>query len=228
PWKEVVCADSLQWLARLPDHGLPPGCAGFTSIPDVSELDTLFGSGSATDFPAYQEWFVDAAALFLSKLAKRSYCLFLQSDVRVLDRGNAVGWVDKALLCGRAADRTGFRMAWHKLVLSSDISARSVGRPGYSHFMCFTNEEIGSGYRSTDFSIPDVFPRGHMIWNKGIGLDSCYAGVRFLRDVIGAGVLVDPFCGRGTTLAMANALGMAALGVEISRRRCSQAARLHV
>lgn len=62
----------------------------------------------------------------------------------------------------------------------------------------------------------------------GIGLDSCYAGVRFLRDVIGAGVLVDPFCGRGTTLAMANALGMAALGVEISRRRCSQAARLHV
>lgn len=180
PWREVVCADSLQWLARLPDHGLPPGCAGFTSIPDVSELDTLFGSGSATDFPAYQEWFVDAAALFLSKLAKSagsasespslsergrrrgSYCLFLQSDVRVLDRGNAVGWVDKALLCGRAADRTGFRMAWHKLVslsmipvqymsplsaslrisvqvLSSDISARSVGRPGYSHFMCFTN-----------------------------------------------------------------------------------------
>jgi len=37
-------------------------------------------------------------------------------------------------------------------------------------------------------------------------------GVRFLREVAGQTKLVDPFCGLGTTLAVANALGMDAIG----------------
>jgi hypothetical protein len=51
-------------------------------------------------------------------------------------------------------------------------------------------------------------------------------GVRFLRDVAGASLIFDPFCGQGTVLAMANALGMHALGVEISPKRSKKAERL--
>jgi tRNA G10 N-methylase Trm11 len=41
-------------------------------------------------------------------------------------------------------------------------------------------------------------------------------------------VVVDPFCGVGTVLAVANALGLEALGVEKARKRAEQARALRV
>ena len=61
-----------------------------------------------------------------------------------------------------------------------------------------------------------------------MGLDCCCAGARFLKDVAGAQLLVDPFCGHGTMLAMANAIGLNSLGVEISKRRCMRAKSLNL
>ena len=78
------------------------------------------------------------------------------------------------------------------------------------------------------FAVPDIFFRGEMIWAKGIGLDCCYVGLRFLRDVAKADTILDPFCGKGTVMAMANQLGMHAIGVEISRKRCRQALRMRM
>jgi tRNA G10 N-methylase Trm11 len=42
----------------------------------------------------------------------------------------------------------------------------------------------------------------------------------FLRDEADATTIVDPFCGRGTVLAVANALGLDAVGVELGGKRC--------
>ena len=78
------------------------------------------------------------------------------------------------------------------------------------------------------FAVPDIFYRGEMIWAKGIGLDCCYVGLRFLLDVAEAETILDPFCGKGTVMAMANQLGMHAVGVEISRKRCRQASRMRM
>ncbi len=83
-------------------------------------------------------------------------------------------------------------------------------------------------HRTSHFAIPDIFPRGEMLWPKAIGLDCCYAGVMFLKEIAKATILVDPFCGQGTTLAMANALGMNARGVEISPKRCRKASKLKI
>jgi 23S rRNA G2445 N2-methylase RlmL len=52
--------------------------------------------------------------------------------------------------------------------------------------------------------------------------------VRFARDEVGAKTIFDPFCGVGTVLAAANALGLDALGVELSRKRCEQARALEI
>jgi tRNA G10 N-methylase Trm11 len=41
-------------------------------------------------------------------------------------------------------------------------------------------------------------------------------------------LIFDPFCGVGTVLAVANALGLEALGVEKSKKRCEQARVLAV
>jgi tRNA G10 N-methylase Trm11 len=39
---------------------------------------------------------------------------------------------------------------------------------------------------------------------------------------------VDPFCGYGTVLAVANALGLDAVGVDLSARMCARARTLSV
>ena len=51
--------------------------------------------------------------------------------------------------------------------------------------------------------------------------------MRFARDQVGAKIIFDPFCGVGTVLAVANALGLDALGVEKARKR-AEAARVLV
>lgn len=51
-------------------------------------------------------------------------------------------------------------------------------------------------------------------------------GVRFLRDLGRAERIVDPFCGVGTVLAVANALGVAAEGGDLSKAKCDRAERL--
>lgn len=81
-------------------------------------------------------------------------------------------------------------------------------------------------YRTSLFAVPDIFYRGEMLWPKGIGLDCCYVGVQFLKSVANAKGIIDPFTGYGTVLAMANALGVPAIGVEISPKRCRKANNL--
>lgn len=115
---------------------------------------------------------------------------------------------------------------------------RSTGRPGYSHLICYVKNSTeslvgitpseGISHRTSKFAIPDVFYRGEMLWVRGIGIDCCYAGVIFLRDIAKAKTIIDPFCGQGTVLAMANALGVASKGVEISNKRCRKAMRLTI
>jgi hypothetical protein len=51
-------------------------------------------------------------------------------------------------------------------------------------------------------------------------------GVAFLKEIAKSDVIVDPFCGVGTIIAMANAVGVDSIGIEISDRRCRKARRL--
>jgi hypothetical protein len=87
---------------------------------------------------------------------------------------------------------------------------------------------VPSNYRTSLFAVPDVFYRGHMLWPKGIGLDSCFVGVMFLKDIADASGIIDPFAGQGTVLAMANAVNLPAIGVEISPKRCRRANNLEI
>ena len=37
-----------------------------------------------------------------------------------------------------------------------------------------------------------------MLWPRAIGLDSCFLGLTFLKEVAMAECVIDPFCGVGT------------------------------
>ena len=61
-----------------------------------------------------------------------------------------------------------------------------------------------------------------------MGVAACALACRYLREETTATTVVDPFCGNGTALAVANAFGFDALGVDKSPRRCREARRLTV
>ncbi len=67
---------------------------------------------------------------------------------------------------------------------------------------------------------------GAMPWPRAMGTAACEAVVRFLLSDTACRTVVDPFCGLGTLLAVANAAGLDAVGVELSRRRADRAGRL--
>ena len=208
PKRTVVCADSLDWMRREVDF---VGCAFITSLPDVSELPAL-------SLEAWTRWFVDTAALIMEKCPRDSISIFFQTDIK-----RSGTWVDKGWLCHQAAERTGMALLWHKIVCRRPPGTVTFGRPAYSHLLCYSKELRADLGRSS----PDVLgDAGPTVWTRGMGVEACRLACRFVQEQTRCRTIVDPFCGRGTVLAVANAMGLDALGVELCRKRARQAKAL--
>jgi hypothetical protein len=206
----VIQAEALAWLREHPSE---PGDAVITSLPDVSELPEL-GPG----LQGWQQWFVDAAALVLRWPAPESVALFFQSDVRYQG-----AWVDKAYLVQKAAEQVGATLLFHRVVCRRSPGTLTQGRASYSHLLAFTTGTA----RPPQKAAADVLPEaGEAPWSRGMGRLACQAACRFLLDETQARRVVDPFCGRGSVLAVANSLGLHALGIELSAKRCRAARKL--
>jgi hypothetical protein len=206
PSRTVHAGDGLAWLAANP---LSPAHAIVTSLPDASETPSL-------SFDAWRAWFVDAAARVCAAVAAESVAVFHQTDVF---RSGA--WVDKAHLVALGADRAGAACVFHKVVCRVPAGEATNGRPAYAHLLAFSR-----GLRPGADASADVLPSlGHMPWSRAMGVGACEAACRFLLRYTACRVVVDPFCGLGTVLAVANEHGMDAIGVEIVERRARKARR---
>lgn len=183
-----------------------------TSLPDVSELGIAL--------PRWREWFLEAVRLVVDGVTDESAALFFQSDIKRDGR-----WIDKGALVTRAAEDAGAHVLFHKLVCRRPPGMLTMGRPGFTHLIAVSRE-----LRCPDvLSIPDIITdAGPLPWVRAMGVRAAAHAVRFARDQARATVVVDPFCGVGTVLAVANALGLDALGVEKSKKRCVQARLLAV
>mmetsp|Transcript_166913 Transcript_166913/g.530752 ORF Transcript_166913/g.530752 Transcript_166913/m.530752 type:complete len:343 (-) Transcript_166913:70-1098(-) len=238
--REVLNQDAVAWLEGL-ENGLPEGCCVLTGVPDIHEVDPEGKMG----MDGWEQWFQHIVQLVLRRLPKGSLAIFMQTDVKQLSRGggsvsqgSALGgasgseegrywrWVDKAHLALLAAEKVpGSRLLWHKIIFSGNLSGgggRNSGVAGYSHYLCFT---VGDELEPIDsFPFPDVLRKGLTTWIAGSGAQSLEEVISYLR-VRGCKLVVDPFCGEGAVLAVANAYGMGALGVEISKKRAKLAQR---
>lgn len=198
-------ADALEWLKG---QGELAGCSFVASLPDYSEFPHL-------SLAEWKAWFVSAASLVLSRCPEDGAVIFYQRDSK---RDGA--WVDKAFLCQKAAEEQGVEQVWHKIVCRAPAGNVTFGRPAYSHLLCFSKKV------RVDISVPlpDVLPSaGKSTWARGMGADVCEFVVRFLREHTSSKTLVAPFCGHGLVLAVANHMGMNAIGVELSRKRAERA-----
>ena len=198
--------DGIAFLAtKLPaDHAI------VTSLPDHSELPGLGVDG-------WRAWFVETVALACRAIADDAVAMFYQTDVKHDGR-----WIDKGHLVMCGADAAGSHALWHKIVCRVAPGTTTFGRPAYAHCICVSRARRLSPGAST----PDVLPSlGEMTWSRAMGSAACEMAVTFAKS-IGATTIVDPFCGVGSVLAAANAHGLAAIGVEISRRRAAKARQL--
>lgn len=206
--RQVHHGDGVEWLRRArlgPEHAL------VTSLPDVSELPAL----ALADWRA---WFLDAAALACSRVDPGAVAIFYQTDVKHDGR-----WIDKAYLVTRAAEQAGLSCLWHKIVCRTTPGCTTFGRPAYGHWLAFSRELRLDSAAST----PDVLPElGGMTWARAMPMSAAVPTCRFLVEHTACRVVVDPFCGHGTILAVANAQGLDAIGVELSSKRVRKAQRL--
>ena len=207
--REVHCAEALVWMRA---RGRIEGACAVTSLPDVSEVNL--------SLPAWRAWFLGAVALVIDAVPETSAALFFQSDIK---RDGV--WVDKGAMVMRAAEDAGAHLLFHKIVCRRPPGMLTYGRPGYTHLIA-----VSRALKCPDvLPLPDIITdAGRQPWVRAMGVRAAGQAVRFARDEVGAKSIFDPFCGVGTVLAAANALGLDALGVELSRKRCEQARALEI
>lgn len=209
PSRTVHCADALEWLARA---GVLEGCSVVTSLPDVSEV--------GLSLEQWRPWFVEAATRVLRAVPEDGVAIFFQSDLK---KGGV--WIDKGYLVSRAAETVGAELLWHKIVCRREPGSITWGRPAYSHMLCFSRGVREDLARASADVLPDA---GEMTWVRAMGLEACTTAIRWILEHTSTRTVVDPFCGVGTSLAVANRLGLSAVGVELNRKRAKLARELEV
>merc|ERR1719362_1222706 len=230
PNREVLCQDAIVWLEG--QTGFEPGASVLTGIPDIHEVDSEGKMG----LEGYVKWFQQAVKLILQNLPEDGRAIFMQTDVKVSQDNrhgrNAGGgsywkWLNKAhLAIGAASEVSGTRLLWHKIICSG-LGSTAGGRSGlsasYTHYLCFTTSTVPEALDGC--SLPDVMRKGLSTWKSGSGAQSVELACAYLK-ARGCTQVIDPFCGEGAVLAIANVLGMASLGVEITKKRAKMASSL--
>ncbi len=208
PTREVHHADALGWLRA---RGRLDGCSVITSLPDLVEMADL-------TLESWTRWFVEAAGAVLDAVPDDGVAIFFQSDVKRAGR-----WIDKAALVQRAAGDV--PLLFHKIVCRKPAGTVTFGRASYSHLLAFSRGARPRAERATADVLADG---GHQPSAKSMGVNACLDACRFIARETRTRTIVDPFCGYGTVLAVANALGLDAIGVDISSRMVRRARKLSV
>lgn len=201
PEREVICTDAIEWLAAL-DRPLE---AIITSPPDAAEVGMALQPWSL--------WFRQAVLACLQSVVDAGPCTFY-----VTDRKADGAVLSKAALIYGVADRFGYRLLWHKIVLRRPVGSTDLHRPTYAHLMAFTR--AGKPGPAS----PDVIDGGLRVYANATPYNAaCIAVAHAART---AGRITDPFCGRGTVLAFANLAGLPATGVDNDPEQCKAARAL--
>ena len=200
--KTLICADSIPWLAEHRDVG-----AIITSLPDAYEMEMEVDDWSV--------WFLQAVEQCMLSASPRSAAIFYQTDRKVDGR-----WESKAFRLFAVAFKVGMHCVWHKIVLRHVAGKRDLFRPGFTHMIAFSRE-MKSGAPSAD-----VMQGGTRIYGNAMGIKAARIAIDFVRGT--APMIVDPFCGRGTVCAVADALKINSIGLDIDPHQIFRAKNLVV
>jgi len=231
--RDVICADALEWLSK--PGAVPVGAVVLTGIPDACEVRNF-----APTHEAWERWFLRAVASVLVALPPHGVVIFVQTD----DRDAIRGQISKFALVMRAAAEhaQSVKLLWHRVVHFGTVDEGCHGCVKFSHLICFrknmplqsdgpleklANANNGGANLEPVHGLPDVLWRG--IKPRGLNAARSF-GAHMTRIILqwtvrqlSVHTVIDPFCGAGTVLAVANVLGLHAVGVDISSKRTKQA-----
>jgi hypothetical protein len=207
PRRQVLCADALQWM---PEH--PGEFAVVTSLPDALEAG-FTAEQWGRDLERWRDWFINAARLAMLCAAPEAAAIFYQTD-----RKAEGGLISKPRLLQAAAEPIGARLLWHKIALRGPPGSIDLFRPTYCHLIAFS-QKAGSGKASAD-----VFERGKLLYKNAMGMTAAEVACNHAGK--SGRTILDPFCGQGSVLAIANRLGFNAIGIDLDAEQCAKAARL--
>lgn len=199
--KTIICADALEYLA----NDCPP-CSIVTSPPEMSELQL--------EQAAFEDWYSNAIGLCIKATAPGCPVVVYSTD-----RKTEGQWLSKPALIMAVAKAAGWRLLWHRIVIRRGVGMVDLHRPGYTHLLAVGPPDCRPGP-----ALPDVIERGHMLYPDAMGFIPARQAVMFAGRT--SNLIVDPFCGRGTVPAVAEALGFEAIGVDIDPVQCGHAEKI--
>ena len=153
------------------------------------------------------------AKVCMEAVKDTGYVIFLQTDRK------QKGWIDKSYIISDAACELKVPMIWHKIALRQDVGTSGLFRPTFSHMLCYSKKgKVGSVF-------PDVLERGAVTYENAFGIEAVKAVLEYVKKQ-GVKTVVDPFVGSGTTVALANKMGLKGIGVDIDPKQCKKAMTL--
>jgi hypothetical protein len=200
--RNLICRDSVPWLAAARDVG-----AIITALPDAAEMELKTEQ--------WLQWFPEAVGACMLAASEEAPSIFYQTDHK-----SASGIFSVAALLFAAAERANVRCLWHKIVLRGAPGTLDPFRPGYTHLVAFS--ALGTAGTAT----PDVIERGDLLYQSAMSLHAAQVALDFAARTTDQ--IVDPFCGRGTVVALADAMGLHATGLDIDPKQIEYAERLKV
>jgi len=163
----------------------------------------------------WQAWIRKTCKLLASSLSDKGVIIFYQTD-----RKHQGALIDKKSLISAEFHRLGYRTIMNKVILKQEPETINLFRPTFSTLFGFS-KATNSGKAT-----PDVIYSGDMVYKNAIGLNACKLSLEFIQKQVGKTLIVDPFCGQGSILKIANDMGLDALGVDIMQEQCDKAINL--
>ncbi|MEZ4846097.1 MAG: SAM-dependent methyltransferase [Bdellovibrionota bacterium] len=193
--KQIIHADAIEWLNtnELKDVSI------ITSLPDISEFPKL-------TITAWKNWFIETAKLVMTKCSSEGITIFYQSDIK---RDGI--WIDKSFLLQQAAEQIHQTLIMHKIVCRVPAGINTQTKVGYSHLLCFSQAPNPTLIKSCTDVLPEA---GETTWERGMGINVCKLACEMVKNHTVTRTILDPFCGHGGVLEVANQLGLNAIGID--------------
>lgn len=241
--RAVGCADSVLWLQSQPN--LPERCHVITSLPDIGEMKLAPAE--------YETWFSAVVETIIRKLSSSSVAILYQTDGRHggadggwLDKGflatlgaRAAGatlvW-HRIVNASRPAQLRSGRPGFARLLCFSKkhrCTAAGVDvlpQRGHMNYTGAAGEAACSAAVQYVMYAHACKPE-HVAAARRRCAASCSSesesdpALPLLPEAHedAPALVLDPFCGHGTVLALANAWGLDAIGFDTNRKRCEVA-----
>jgi hypothetical protein len=199
PTREVFNKNALHWLQYNEDIEVI-----ITSLPDMSELNATIGG--------WKDFTKEACERLIDSLSKDGIIFFYQTDRKL--NGTTI---DKKSFISRIFHDHGFNTVLSKIVLKQKPETINLFRPTFTNLFAFS--KVQKGGKAT----ADVIYAGEMIYKNAMGLNACKICIDYVKNKGGNPTIVDPFCGQGSVLKMANDNGFNAIGVDIDEVQTKKA-----